>query len=46
MDIVVHTCNPSYLGGRDRRIVSLRPTLAKFARPYLKNKIKTEGLRL
>jgi hypothetical protein len=38
--MVVHTYNPSYLGGRGRRILSLRPVWAKLARPHLKNKIK------
>jgi hypothetical protein len=43
--MVVHAYNPNYSGGRDRRIVSLRPAWAKVAeRPCLKNKIKTKVL--
>jgi hypothetical protein len=34
-----HICNPSYLGGRGKRLESLRSVRAKLARPYLKNKI-------
>jgi hypothetical protein len=37
---MVHTHNPNYLGGRGRRIVSLKPAWAKLARPYLKGKKK------
>jgi hypothetical protein len=44
MDVVVHACNPSYLGGRGRKISNLRPACAKVTRPYLKNKIKTNRL--
>jgi hypothetical protein len=33
-------CNPSYMGGRNRRIRSLRKTQAKLVRPYLENKQK------
>jgi hypothetical protein len=28
-DVVVHTCNPSYSKGRDRRMESSRPAQAK-----------------
>jgi hypothetical protein len=35
--VVEHTCNPSYLGGRGRKVTNLRPAQAKLARPYLKN---------
>jgi hypothetical protein len=37
--VVVHTCNPSYSGGRGRKIGS-RPSAAKNTRPYLKKKKK------
>jgi hypothetical protein len=37
--MMVHACNPGYLGGRSRRILSSRPARAKLVRPYLKNKI-------
>jgi hypothetical protein len=30
--------NPSYLGGRSRRIMSLRPARTKLMSPYLTNK--------
>jgi hypothetical protein len=33
---VVHSYNPSYPEGRNRRISSLRPVQAKLVRPYLK----------
>jgi hypothetical protein len=37
--------NTSYSsGGRDRRILSLRPDWVKLVRSYLKNKIQTKGL--
>jgi hypothetical protein len=39
--MVIHACNPSYLGGR--RITSLRPTLAKIAKPCLISKLKAKG---
>jgi hypothetical protein len=41
--MVVHVCNPSYLGDRGRRILGLRPALAKVAaRSYFKNKIQAK----
>jgi hypothetical protein len=36
--IVVHTCNPCYSGGRDRRTKSSQAHVGKSVRPYLKNK--------
>jgi hypothetical protein len=36
--MVVHTYNPSYSGGRGRKITSLRPAQARVMRPYLENK--------
>jgi hypothetical protein len=42
--VVVHTSNPSFSGGRDRRIMSLKSAWANLGRPYLRNKIKTKGL--
>jgi hypothetical protein len=41
--MVMHACNSSYLGGGHRRIVGLRPTQAKLARPYLKTKWPGHG---
>jgi hypothetical protein len=35
--LVVYTCNPSYLGGRDQEDHSLKPAQATKARPYLKS---------
>jgi hypothetical protein len=38
--MVVHTCNPSYSGGRDRSTANSRLAQAKLVlRPYLKVKI-------
>jgi hypothetical protein len=35
---VAHTCNPSYLGGRDQEDWGSKPAKAKkFMKPYLKN---------
>jgi hypothetical protein len=36
--MVAHTYNPSYLGGRGRKITG------KSMKPYLKNKLKAKGL--
>jgi hypothetical protein len=41
--MAAHFCNPSSLGGRDRRIV-VRGKPDKNTRPYLKNKLKQRGL--
>jgi hypothetical protein len=39
--VVIHSCNPSYLGSGGRRMSSLRPTWTiKLARSYLKKKMK------
>jgi hypothetical protein len=38
-----HTYNSSYMGGRNRRILS-EASPAKNLRPYLKNKLKPKGL--
>jgi hypothetical protein len=38
--VMAHTCNPSYTGGRDKRLAGPY----KSTRPYLKNKIKQKGL--
>jgi hypothetical protein len=43
MGVGVHACNPSYLGGIGRRIMSSRPTGAKLSRLYLRNKIQSKG---
>jgi hypothetical protein len=40
--VVVHICNPSYLGGRGRRITEARP--GNSIDRYLKNKLKARGL--
>jgi hypothetical protein len=44
--MAVQACNPSYSGGRAKRIRSWRPTPGKFreTRPYLKKKKKAEGV--
>jgi hypothetical protein len=42
--VVVHTCNPSYSGGRGRKIPSSRPGQARLMRLYLKTKIQTKVL--
>jgi hypothetical protein len=36
---VAHICNSRYLGGRGKRIMSLRTALEKLAGAYLKNKV-------
>jgi hypothetical protein len=41
--VVINTCNPSFLGGRGRRITSWSPAWAKVVRPSLKNQ-KLEGM--
>jgi hypothetical protein len=38
--VVVHACNPSYAGGKGRRIVAP----CKSRRPYLKKKLKSKRL--
>jgi hypothetical protein len=43
LDMVVHACVPSFVGGGDRRLIGLRPDRAK-VRPYLKDKLKQKGL--
>jgi hypothetical protein len=40
--VVVHTCKPSYSGGRDERL-KLEASQATFARPHLKTKSKLKG---
>jgi hypothetical protein len=40
--IVVHTCNPRYSGGRDRRTADQGQPQAKSIRPYLKNILKAK----
>jgi hypothetical protein len=40
LGIVVNAYNPSYSGGRGKRIINSRPALAKLVRSYLKTKIK------
>jgi hypothetical protein len=37
---MIHACNPSYSGGRDRRIMAQ----AKLARLYMKKKLKAKTL--
>jgi hypothetical protein len=41
--VVLHACNLTYSGGRGRRMESLRPTQAKLARTFSKNK-RTGGV--
>jgi hypothetical protein len=40
VDIVVHVCNPSYLGVEAKRTEFKTSPGKKLVRPYLKNKIK------
>jgi hypothetical protein len=40
--MVAHACNPSYLGGRSKRITNSNPVQTKLARFY--HHIKTKGL--
>jgi hypothetical protein len=42
--IMAYTCNPSYSGGRDRRIPVQGWSWDKSGRTYLKNKLKQKGL--
>jgi hypothetical protein len=38
---VVHTCNPSYSGGRDQEDHGLKPAQSKqFVRPYLEKTLE------
>jgi hypothetical protein len=37
--MVVHVCNPIYLGDKGRRLSNSRPAQAKGVRPALKDKI-------
>jgi hypothetical protein len=41
---VAHVCNPSYSGGRDQEVHSLKPVWANSLRPYLKNTHYRKGL--
>jgi uncharacterized protein YcgI (DUF1989 family) len=38
-DMVIHACNPSYLGVKSRMIKSSRLACTKIMRPFLKDKI-------
>jgi hypothetical protein len=42
LSVVVHGYNPSYLGGRGRRILSSRPAWAKLVVHFLKSKIQNK----
>jgi hypothetical protein len=42
--MVAHVCNPSYLGGRGKKITNSRPIWAKVGRSYLINKIQNKIL--
>jgi hypothetical protein len=42
--MVVHACNPSYLGDRGRRIINLAPAGARLMRTYLKLKIQNKSV--
>jgi hypothetical protein len=51
--VVAHTCNPSYLEGRDQEDQGLKPALANIMSPYLENtqhkkikKKKKKGLKV
>jgi hypothetical protein len=39
---MAHVCNTSYLGGRDKRILSSRSPWEKLMRLYLRNKSKNK----
>jgi hypothetical protein len=38
-NVVMHAYNPSYLGGRGRRMKSFRPVWVKLMRAFFKNKM-------
>jgi hypothetical protein len=40
--VVVHSCNPSYLGDGGKRITGWKAKLAETVRLYLKNKMKNQ----
>jgi hypothetical protein len=42
--MVVHFCNPSYLGGESRRICDSILAQENLLRHFLKNKIQMKGL--
>jgi hypothetical protein len=46
LDVVMHMCNLSFLGGKSRRTAILKPIWAKLGRLYIKNKIKTKLTRV
>jgi hypothetical protein len=43
LGIVAHAFNPSYLGGKSRRVETSDPGKVRM-KPYLKNKLKAKGL--
>jgi hypothetical protein len=43
-DLTVHICDPSYSGGRDRRISVQSQHKQKLARSYIKKKKKKPGI--
>jgi hypothetical protein len=40
LDVVMHTYNPNYLGGKGYRIQNSKPALAKLRIPFLKSKMQ------
>jgi hypothetical protein len=46
LGVVIHTCNPSYSGARDKRIENLKPVCKKENILCLNQKIKVMGIDL
>jgi hypothetical protein len=43
--LVAHTCNPNYLGGRDKEDLGSKPAQANSSlRPYLRKHVTEKGL--
>jgi hypothetical protein len=43
---VIHYCNPSYRGSKDRRVMVQGQPWAKKRRTYPKNKLKQKGMEV
>jgi hypothetical protein len=46
LGMVVHTCNPTYLGGRDMKIIVQSKSWQKLERLYFKNKLMLHAYNL